>query len=71
MSNTENTRSLQKLQDIIRKEIAFHDLEYQDGQRGFLTNQNHEMTMCSFTVHLNQLSAYTICLGLTCTKNQR
>ena len=42
MSNTENTRSLQKLQDIIRKEIAFHDLEYQDGERGFWMNQNHE-----------------------------
>ena len=48
----ENTRNLQKLKDIVGKEIAYHDLEShcEDEERGFLMNQIHEM-MNVFNVH--------------------
>ena len=50
---SENTRNLQKLKDIVGKGIAYHDLEYQNGERGFLMNKNHDKCVHSLFTEIN------------------
>ena len=58
----ENTRNLQKLKDIIGKEIAYHDLEShcEDEERGFLMNQIHEMMNVFMFIHCSLKSTFSI-----------
>ena len=49
----ENTRNLQKLKDIVGKEIAYHDLAYQNGERGFLMNKNRDKCVHSLFTEIN------------------
>ena len=50
---SENTRNLQKLKDIVGKGIAYHDLEYQNGERGFLMNKNRDKCVHSLFTEIN------------------